>query len=87
MELKKDYGDLCIKEYKGGQLLQLGEELVLNCDLLIPAAKEDIVTKENVGKVKASIIVEGANMPVTPEAKKILPEKGGVLLKVELLKV
>lgn len=80
LELKRGYGDLCVKEYKGGQLLQPSEELFVDCDLLIPGAKEDAITKENVGQVKANIIVEGANMAVTPEAQKILHEKGVVLI-------
>lgn len=80
LELKKEYGDLCIKEYKKGQLLQPGEELFLDCDLLIPGAKEDVVTRENVGKVRADIIVEGANMPITAEAEKILYERDVVLI-------
>lgn len=78
--LKKKYGDLCVEEYKKGQLLQPSEELFLDCDLLIPGAKEDVVTKENVGKVRADIIVEGANMPITAEAEKILYERGVVLI-------
>jgi glutamate dehydrogenase (NAD(P)+) len=52
----------------------------LDCDLLIPGAKEDVITKANVGKVKANIIVEGANMPVTSEAEKILHERGTILI-------
>jgi len=80
LELKKDYEDACVKEYKGGQLLPLGEESFLDCDLLIPGAKEDVITKANVGKVKANIIVEGANMPVTSEAEKILHERGTILI-------
>ncbi len=80
LKLKADYGDACIKEYKGGQLLPLGEESFVDCDLLIPGAKEDVITKANVGKVKATVIVEGANMPITPEAEKILHDRGVALI-------
>jgi len=80
LELKKNYGDSCVKEYKGGQLLQLGEESFLDCDLLVPSAKEDVITEANVGRVKANIIVEGANMPLTPGAEKILHERNVVLI-------
>lgn len=80
LKLKRDYGDACVKEYKGGQILPLGEESFVDCDLFIPGAKEDIITKANVGKLKANIIVEGANMPLTPEAEKILHDKGAVLI-------
>ncbi len=52
------------------------EWLEVDCDILIPAALEDVINKTNVDKVKASLIVEAANIPVTPEADKVLEEKG-----------
>lgn len=50
--------------------------LDIDCDILVPAALEDVINKNNVEKVKASLIVEAANIPVTPEADKVLKEKG-----------
>jgi len=52
------------------------ELLELECDLLIPAAFENQITAENVGKIKAKAILELANGPVTPEADEILFKKG-----------
>lgn len=52
------------------------EWLDVDCDILVPAALEDVINKDNVNKVKASLIVEAANIPVTPEADKILHAKG-----------
>lgn len=46
------------------------------CDILIPAALEDVINKTNADKVKASLIVEAANIPTTPEADEILKKKG-----------
>jgi glutamate dehydrogenase (NAD(P)+) len=46
------------------------------CDILIPAALEDVINKSNADKVKASLIVEAANIPTTPEADEILRSKG-----------
>ena len=45
-------------------------------DVLIPAALENAITAENVGEVKADIIIEGANGPTTPEAHEILVSRG-----------
>ncbi len=51
------------------------EWLDVECDILIPAALEDVINEDNVDKVKASLIVEGANIPISPEADKILKQK------------
>ncbi len=50
--------------------------LALNVDVLIPAAIDGVITKDNVGKVKAKIISEGANGPITTEAIKELEDRG-----------
>ncbi len=52
------------------------ELLQLECDVLIPAAKEDQISKKNASKINARIISEGANGPVTANADSILEEKG-----------
>jgi len=53
------------------------EELfALDCDIIVPAAVQSVIHKDNAADVKAKLIVEGANGPVTTEADEILAEKG-----------
>lgn len=61
-----------IEGYPGAELITNDELLTMKCDILIPAALGRQVTGKNAAKVKASMIVEGANGPLTNEADKIL---------------
>ncbi len=56
------------------------DALELDCDILVPAALENQITTKNAGKIKAKMIVEGANGPVTAEAEEILLKKGVLIL-------
>ncbi|HEX7127422.1 MAG TPA: Glu/Leu/Phe/Val dehydrogenase [Thermodesulfobacteriota bacterium] len=58
-----------------------GEDLIaMDCELLVPAALEDMIHADNAERVKAKVILELANGPVTPEADAILARKGVVVL-------
>ena len=65
-----------IRKFPGGKWIKNPGMLEQECDILIPAALENVITNENAPRVKAKIIAEAANGPVTPNAQKILLEKG-----------
>jgi glutamate dehydrogenase (NAD(P)+) len=65
-----------LKGLKGAKELPDGKGLEMPCDILIPAALEGQITKANAPRIKAKIIGEAANGPVTPEAEAILEKKG-----------
>lgn len=56
------------------------ELLETNCDILIPAAVQSVITNGNANKIKAKLIIEGANGPTTPGAEKILEDKGVTIM-------
>ena len=62
--------------YKNAEQITNDELLTLDCDVLVPAALENVITDENAGQIKAKIICEGANGPTTAAADKILNAKG-----------
>jgi len=62
--------------YPGTDSVTNEELLELECDVLVPSALEKVITSENADRIKAKIIAEGANGPTTPEADRILTDKG-----------
>jgi glutamate dehydrogenase (NAD(P)+) len=69
-----------LAELKGGDAISNDELLVLDCDVLAPCALEQVITEVNAGQVRAKLIVEGANGPVTPAADEILEANGALVL-------
>jgi glutamate dehydrogenase (NAD(P)+) len=62
--------------FPGAQEISIQDTLEVPCDVLIPAATEGVLTKENAPRVQARIIVEAANGPTTPDADKIFFARG-----------
>jgi len=60
----------------GTKELDREEIFGVDCDLFAPCALENSITSQTVDKIKAKIVVEGANGPTTPEASKVLEERG-----------
>ena len=75
---KNETGSL--KGVKDADTITDAELLELECDILCPCALEQVITDENADRIKASIICEGANGPVTPAADAILEAKGVLVL-------
>jgi glutamate dehydrogenase (NAD(P)+) len=69
-----------VKGFAGGDAFENTEIITWDADVLVPAALEESIHKDNAPDVKASIIVEGANGPTTPEADEILNEKGVLII-------
>jgi glutamate dehydrogenase/leucine dehydrogenase len=65
----------CVVKYPGKKI-DMEDLLIQDADVLIPAALEDQVHKNNADKIKAKVIAEGANGPTTPEADEILEKRG-----------
>jgi len=65
-----------LKGFAGGEAIGAQEILEQDCDLLLPAATESVITSKNAHKVKAKLLVEGANSPTTPPADDILFDRG-----------
>lgn len=79
MRHRKEHGSLI--NYPNAKVIRDGRELLeYECDILIPAALENQITQENAPRIKAKIIGEGANGPVTKEAEEILLAKGCMIL-------
>ena len=66
--------------FTGGEWLDNREVLEYDCDVLVPAALEKVITADNAPRIKARIVAEAANGPTLPEADDILFERGVVVL-------
>lgn len=73
-----------LEGYQNAEKITNEELLTLEVDLLVPAAKEDVIVEENASKIKAKLIVEGANGPTAARADKIL-NQAGVLAVPDIL--
>ncbi len=73
MEVKKNTGSVI--NYPEGKKVTNDELLVSDCDILIPGALENVINKFNAPKVKAKLIVEGANGPLTADADEIMKQR------------
>jgi glutamate dehydrogenase (NAD(P)+) len=75
---KQDTGSL--EGFAGAEAITNDELLIVDCDVLAPCALEQVITGDNADQIKASIVCEGANGPVTPDADVILDDRGVLVL-------
>ena len=64
-----------ITHFPGGEDMDKNEAMFLECDVLIPAATENVITSQNASQLRCRILCEGANGPTTPLADEILADK------------
>lgn len=64
-----------VVHYKEGEIKKPDEIFSIDCDILIPAATPDVINKDNVNSIKAKLILQGANIPVTKDAEAMLHKK------------
>ncbi len=72
-------------QFPGGDHLSNSELLVQPCDILIPAALEQVITAENAGKLQCRVLAEGANGPTTPEADAIIDQRPEIFVIPDIL--
>ena len=67
-------------QFPGGQSIDSDRLVSVDCDIWVPAARPDVIHKDNAGEVKAKLIVQGANIGVTEEAEAQLAARGVVCI-------
>jgi glutamate dehydrogenase/leucine dehydrogenase len=75
---KRAAGNLA--EFAAGTPVDRDSVITADCEILVPAARPDVITAANAYEVKATLVLEGANIPVTPEAEATLHHRGVLCL-------
>jgi glutamate dehydrogenase/leucine dehydrogenase len=65
-----------VVRFPGARALSPAELLAFDCDILVPAARPDTIRADNAASIRARLVLEGANIPVTPEAEQALHARG-----------
>ncbi|HST03151.1 MAG TPA: Glu/Leu/Phe/Val dehydrogenase [Chloroflexia bacterium] len=78
LRYKQEHGKL--SGFGGSDDISNEDILELDCEILVPAALESVITEKNADRIKAKMVAEAANGPTTPEADRILYSKGIMLL-------
>ncbi len=74
-----------LKDFDGGEPITNEQLLELQCTVLVPAALERVITRDNAPRLKCRVLAEGANGPTTNEADRIIEERGDIELIPDIL--
>jgi glutamate dehydrogenase (NAD(P)+) len=74
-----------LKDFDGGEPVSNEQLLELECTVLVPAALERVITKDNAPRLRCRLLAEGANGPTTNEADRIIEERGDIELIPDIL--
>jgi glutamate dehydrogenase (NAD(P)+) len=69
-----------VTAYQDGKVLEGKAVFEVDCDILVPGARPNVITAENAGRVKAKYITEAANLPIPADVELLLAKKGRVVL-------
>ena len=75
IRLAAEFGDAAVRHYEGLTPSPVGSEVLVDCDILVPAALQDVINASIAGRIRASLIVEGANLPSSTKALAILSDR------------
>jgi glutamate dehydrogenase/leucine dehydrogenase len=75
----KDSGK-SVLDYPEGEKLDRDAVVGIECEIWIPAARPDVIHRDNVGRLKTKLVPQGANIPFTAEAERVLHEKGTLIV-------
>ncbi|MFF3743378.1 Glu/Leu/Phe/Val family dehydrogenase [Streptomyces kronopolitis] len=73
---RAEHGDRFVTHRPSGSALAAGDELTVDCDIVVPAALQDVITHRTAHEIKAKLVVEGANLPTSAQARTVLAERG-----------
>ncbi|AQW54501.1 Glu/Leu/Phe/Val dehydrogenase [Streptomyces violaceusniger] len=77
---RDEHGDDFVTRHSQGSVIQPGQELTVECDILVPAALQDVIDETVAHQIKAELVVEGANLPTSEQAQAVLAGRGITVL-------
>jgi glutamate dehydrogenase (NAD(P)+) len=69
-----------VGDYPAGRKLDRDAVIDVECDIWIPAARPDVIREDNVGRLRTKLVLQGANIPFTAGAERVLHERGVVVV-------